>query len=188
MADIVSVHHYPHPRIRRLVTVLLLVVLIVMVVAIVVELVLGLVAGPLMFGIALFTAILLIPLLMRTVLHPEIELTADGLYLHPMIWNAQFVSWNALATKTDHPLLYNNDATGRLLHGKRYRPREGMVIVVDNSAGLLPIYRLVGSLAGAGNRPAFAISSTTHTDYEVLRDTIMQHLTLDRTAAREKSE
>ena len=188
MAEIISVHHYPHPKIRRLVTGLLLVVLIVMVVAIVVELVLGLVAGPLMFGMALFTAILLIPLLMRTVLHPEIELTADGLYLHPMIWKGQLVPWNALAMNTDHPLLYNNDATGRLLHGKRFRPREGMVIVVDNSTGLLPIYRLVGSLAGAGNRPAFAISSTTHTDYEALRDAIRQHLTLDRTAATENSE
>jgi len=176
MADIISVHHYPHPRIRRLITGLHLVALILAVVAIVVELGLGVVAGPLLFGMALFTAIMLIPLLMRTVLHPEIELTADGLTLHPMIWKAQFVPWKAIIGKTEHPLLFNNEATGRLLYGKRYRPREGMVIVVNDGARLLPIYRILGSVAGAGNRSAFAISSTTHTGYEVLRDAILQHL------------
>jgi hypothetical protein len=177
MADVISVHHYPHRRVRRLIEGLLLIALIIAIMAIVVEIIFGLVVGPLFLMMALFTAILLIPLLMRTVLHPEIELTADGLTLHPMLWKEQFVSWSALTGQAEHPLLFNNEATGRLLHGKRYLPREGMVIVVNDTAGLSPIYRLVGSLAGVGNRTAFAISSTTHRDYEALRDTITQYLT-----------
>lgn len=176
MADVISVHRYPHRCVRRLIEWLLLITLIIVAMAIVVEIILGLVVGPLFLMMALFTAILLIPLLMRTVLQPAIELTADGLTLHPMIWKAQFVLWAALERQVEHPLLFNNEATGRLLHGKHYRPREGMVIVVNDHAGLSPVYRLVGSVAGAGNRAAFAISSTTHTDYEVLRNAIMQHL------------
>lgn len=176
MADVISVHRYPHRRIRRAIEWLLRIALIIAAVAIVVEIVLGLVVGPLFLMMALFTAILIIPLLMRTVLHPEIKITADGLTLHPTIWKDQFAPWTALEQQVEHPLLFNNEATGRLLHGKRYRPREGMVIVVSDSIRLSPVYRLVGSLAGAGNRAAFAISSTTHTDYEVLRDAIMQHL------------
>jgi hypothetical protein len=175
MVEVISVHRYPHHRIRRLINWLLMLSLVIVAVVLVIEIILGLVAGPLFLMMALFTAILLIPLLMRTVLHPEIELTADGLTLHPMIWEAQFVPWVAFERQVEHPLLFNNEGTGRLLHGKRYRPREGMVIVISDSAGLSSLYRLVGSLAGAGNRTAFAISSTTHTDYEALRDTIIQN-------------
>lgn len=176
MDEIVSVHHYPRPAVRRISAGLLAVALMIDSLALIVEFVLGFLAGPLFFGMAVFTAILLIPLLMRTVLHPEIELTANGLTLHPMIWKAQFVSWENLKGRVEHPLIFNDEATGRLLHGKNYRPREGMVIVVEDSAGLLPFYRIIGGVAGAGNHPAFAISSTTHTDYGRLRDAFGQHL------------
>src|SRR4051794_24169185 len=97
MGDIISEHHYPHPAIRRIIAGLLAIALVIDVLALIVELVLGFLAGPLLFAMAGFTAILLIPLLMRTVLHPEIELTANGLTLHPMIWKAQFVAWENLA-------------------------------------------------------------------------------------------
>ncbi len=165
---ILSEHRFPRPTIRRITAWLLAVGLAAAVTAIVIQLILALVIGPLFCGMAFFTAMLLIVLLQRTVLHPAITLTESGLRLQPMIWRAQLVPWSALAGITDHPLVFNDEAMGRLLHGKRYRRREGLVVLVKPEAGLLPVYRLIGGLAGAGNTPAFAISSTTHTDYEAL--------------------
>ncbi len=175
MQTIESEHCYPRPWIRRLVERLLTLTLNLALVAVVVQVILAFFAGPLLCGMAGFTLILMIPLLMRTVLHPEIQLTGDGLILRPMLWPAQFVPWSAITGVLAHPLVYNNDSTGRLLHGKNYRPREGVVVVVD-SPDLLPFYRLVGELAGAGNKPAFALSSTTHTGYDQLLQAIRTHL------------
>ncbi len=176
MLNVVSEHRYPRPLVRRVASRLVAAGLALAAIAIVVQLALALVFSPLLCGTAFFTAMLAIPLLQRTVLHPEIGVTGDGLYVQPMIWRAQFVPWGALAEIVAHPLVYNDDAMGRLLHGKRYRPRQGVVVVVKPEAGLWPVYRLIGSLAGAGNRHAFALSSTTHTSYESLVETIRKRL------------
>ena len=175
----ITAHRYPRPWLRQLERAALAFGLILAGAAIVLEVALAFVAGPLLCGMAVFTAILLIPLLLRTALHPEIEVTADGLLLRPMLWRPQFVAWHHLTRIIAHPLVVNDPAMGRTLHGKNYRPREGAVIVVDPRAGLLPVYQLIGGLAGAGNSPAFAISSTTHTDYPVLLDTIRAHMSAD---------
>ena len=174
--QVITVHRYPRPWLRQLERAALALALILAVVAIILEIAMAFVAGPLLCGMAVFTAILLIPLLMRTVLHPEIDVTADGLLLHPMLWPAQFVAWRDLTQIIAHPLVVNDPAMGRTLHGKNYRPREGVVILVDPRARLSPVYRLVGGLAGARTSPAFAISSTTHTDYPVLLDAIRAHV------------
>ena len=174
---IVRQHRDPHPRVRRIVSGLLALGLVTVVAAMAAQVVLAWVtAGWLFCGTALLTAILVIPLLMRTVLHPEIGVSQAGLHVQPMIWRAQFVPWNAFTGIIAHPLVTNDDAMGRILYGKRYRRREGIVVVAGRESGLWPVYRLVGSLAGAGNRPAFALSSTTHTDYEALVVTIREHL------------
>ena len=68
------------------------------------------------------------------------------------------------------------EASARHLHGKQWKPREGAVVVVKREAGLWPVYRLVGGLAGVGSSPAFAISSTTHTDYPALLEAIHAHV------------
>jgi len=176
MNQTLSEHRFPRPTIRRITARLVGLGLIVTITAIIGQLVLALVIGPLLCGTAFFTAMLLIALLQRTVLHPEITVTDNGLRLQPILWQAQSVPWSALAGITDHPLVFNDDAMGRLLYGKRYRRREGLVVLVRPEAGLSPIYRLIGGLAGAGNTPAFAISSTTHTDYETLVSAIRAHL------------
>lgn len=169
MSNIPNTYRYPSPLIRKTISRLLALALILMTLAIPLQVILAvLTPAPLCIGTALFTAILLIPLLMRTVLHPEIDVTGDGLILYPMLWPSQFVSWSALEGIVPHPLVFNDDAMGRVLHGKRYRRREGIAVVVAPEVGLVPAYRLVGNLAGVGNRPAFAISSTTHTDYDAL--------------------
>ena len=105
---------------------------------------------------------------MRTVLHPDIDILPDGLIVRPMLWPAQNVKWVDLTGITAHPLVYNDEAMGKTLHGKNYRPREGAVILASRDAGLWFPYRIIGGVAGAGNTPAFAISSTTHTDYPQL--------------------
>ena len=176
MQTIVSEHRYPRPIVRRLVSCLLVISLVLAAVSILAEIVLAFAIGPLLCGMAFFTAVLSVVLLQRSVLHPEIQVTADGLFVQPMIWRAQFVPWHALAEIVAHPLVYNDEAMGRILRGKRYRPRAGVVVIVKPGAGLLPLYRLVGALAGAGNRPGFALSSTTHTDYDGLVQTIRGHL------------
>ncbi len=170
------VYGSPRPRLRWLIARLLAVTLCVAALAVVTQIVLALAVGPLFLGTALFTAILTIPLLLATVLHPEITTTAEGLTLKPMLWQPRSIPWTALTGLTAHPLIFNDPGTGRLLHGKNYRPREGLVIFVDENAGLQAVYRLVGNLAARGNRPAFAISNTTHTGYETLRDTIQAHI------------
>ena len=176
MQTIVSEHRYPRPVVRRLVSRLLAISLVLAAVSILAEIVLAFAIGPLLCGMAFFTAMLSIVLPQRSVLHPEIRVAADGLNVQPMIWRAQVVPWNALAEIVAHPLVYNDEATGRLWHGKRYRPRRGIVVLVRPEAGLWPVYRLIGALAGAGNRPGFAISSTTHTDYDSLEQAIRGHI------------
>ena len=171
----ITVHRYPRPWLRQLERAALVLALILAVVAIILEIAVAFVAGPLLCGMAVFTAILLIPLLLRTVLHPEVDIVADGLVLYPMLWPAQSVPWDALTGITLHPLIFNDEVMGRTLHGKNYRPREGAVILVSPDARLWFPYRIIGGVAGAGNTPAFAISSTTHTDYAELVAAIRQH-------------
>jgi hypothetical protein len=184
---VVSQHRDPHPRVRRIVSGLLALGLITAIAASAAQVILAWVtAGWLFCGTALLTAILVIPLLMGTVLHPEIGVSQAGLHIQPMIWRAQFVPWNAFTGIIAHPLVTNDETMERILYGKRYRRREGIVVVAGRESGLGPVYRLVGSLAGAGNTPAFALSSTTHTDYETLVATIREHL--DASSARPARE
>lgn len=182
MPEIVAEYRFPHPRVRQAVSRLLAFGLIGAALAIIAQLLLIPFAGPLLCGSALLTAVLMLPLLLRTVLHPEISVTRDGLILRPMLWPAQFVAWASLTQIVAHPLVYNDAAMGRVLHGKRYRPREGVVVVLSPAAKVWPVYRLVGQLAGTGNVPAFAISSTTHNDYEGLIRVFREHLTANNQA------
>lgn len=143
--------------------------------AIALQIVLAFVVGPLFLGTALFSAILTLPLLLQSVLHPEIYLSADGLYLRPMLWRVQFVPRAALLRTARHPLMQSRDVAdpqGRLLHGKNYRPREGLVVVVDEQAGLLPFYRLLAGMVGARGGYAFAIQNRAQRDYGSLAHTI----------------
>jgi hypothetical protein len=176
MPDVLAEHHFPRPRVRRIVSQLLALGLMLATLAIIVQLLLVLLVGPLLCGTAFLTAVLVLPLLLRTVLHPEIDVSRAGLMLHPMLWPAQFVPWEALTDMVAHPLLYNDEAMGRVLHGKRYRPRQGAVVVLRREAKLWPVYRLVGQLAGAGNVPAFAVSNTTHTNYDGLISALRTHV------------
>jgi hypothetical protein len=131
---------------------------------------------PLLLGTAFFTLILAVPLLLQTVLHPEVIETADGLRLRPLLWREQRIGWAQVCELVPHPLIYEDVVNQRKLYGKDYRPRRGVVVVVEPHAPLSPLYRIVGGLSGAGWRPAFALSTTTHTGYDDLLALIEQHL------------
>ncbi len=145
--------------------------------AVLAQLLLAVLSGALgvLFAIsAAFTATLLIPLVLQSVLHPEIRLSADGIWLRPMIWREQFVPRRALLRCAPHPLIASSEANAaleRLLFGRGHRRREGCAIIVARDA-LPPPYRLLARLAGAPEAAAFAISSTTHRDYDRLGQAI----------------
>jgi hypothetical protein len=143
--------------------------LIALTAAIFLQGILAVILGPLFLGTAFFSALLLIPLLIETVLHPHLTVQDAGLYLKPQVWRrVDFVRWEDITALVPHPLIYNDVAMGRTLRGKNYRPREGVVIVLRHTSSILPFYRLIGSLAGRGLSPAFAISTTTQPDYTAL--------------------
>ncbi len=126
--------------------------------------------GALFLLSALFTATLLIPLVLQSVLHPEIRLSAEGLWLRPMLGREHFVPRHALLRCVRHPLIPESEANAALerwLFGRQHRRREGYAIIVARQA-LPPQYRLLARLAGAPEAAAFAISSTTHRSYDQL--------------------
>jgi hypothetical protein len=133
-------------------------------------------AGVLLFVSAFFTLGLAAVLLAFASLHPELTAFEEGLLLKPLVGRPARVPWAALIAVEPHPLIFNNDGLGKLLHGKKYRPREGLLVVV-RTGGLPARYRLVDLVTGGPARPAFAISSTTHTDYEKLARLIRGKLT-----------
>jgi len=123
---------------------------------------------PLLPLAAIFLVTLAAPLLLLSVLHPQITVYERGLWLQPLIWRGSWVPWDALAGLHDHTLIQR---------GKRARwdqAREGHLITV---AGALPaVYAVVGWMAGLGNRRAFGIASHSHREYAALRRVIRQHV------------
>lgn len=131
---------------------------------------------PLLIGSILFSLILTIPFWLQTVLHPEVSVTSDGLVLRPMLWPPQQVVWAHVREMVPHPLIYEDVLMQQRLHGKGFQPHRGQVIVLSADAPVRWQYRLVGSISGCGLIPAFAISSTTHRDYETLVATVRERL------------
>jgi hypothetical protein len=176
LSDIVPDSSYTHPRplLRRVQARILLILIGGAVFGIAAQAALVLLYprfAVLLCGSMVFTAILLLPLLAQTVMYPAITLSANGLTVHPLFWKAQRIAWADIERIEPHPMIVNDEVMGRRLHGKNYRPRKGMVIVLRRSARVNPLYRIVGQIVGAG--AAFGISNTTHTDYERLLGSLM---------------
>lgn len=169
---VISIHRYPYPLIRRANRRLTRLLLILMAATIPVQIGVALVAMPLLLGTALFTVMLMLPILLHSVLHPEVAVTEHGLTLRPLLWGKFYVAWEQIVGVIDHPLIYEDPVFRRKFAGKAYRPREGMVIVLRHDTPIHPLFQLVGVVAGCGLQPAFAMSSTTHTDYAALIQTI----------------
>jgi len=117
---------------------------------------------------AFFLATLAAPLLLLSVLHPQITVYERGLWLKPLLWRGSWVPWEALTGLHDHTLIQRSRRT------RWERPREGHLITVEGA--LPPVYSIVGWMGGLGNRRAFGIASHSHTDYAALRSAIRGHV------------
>jgi hypothetical protein len=131
----------------------------------------GLLALGLGYGLPLlllsvpFLAALLMPLLQLAVMHPQVTVYENGLWLRPMLGPGVWLPWDTLARLADHTLIRRGQP--------RPRDREhfGQLVVVER--GLPPVFLAVGWMAGLGWRTrAFGISTHSHVDYEVLRRAI----------------
>ena len=60
---------------------------------------------PLLPLMAFFLATLAAPLLLLTVLHPQVTVYPDGLWLKPLVWRGTWVPWAAIASIEDHTLI-----------------------------------------------------------------------------------
>ncbi|MFN8420569.1 MAG: hypothetical protein U0528_15200 [Anaerolineae bacterium] len=172
---VVSVHDHPRRWLRQFSARLIALALIVCLFALLLQLVLTILISPLFLGTAVFTLILTIPLLLQTVLHPAITVLDSGLRLRPQLWREDTIHWRMISSIAEHPLIYQDPVIERRLHGKNFRLRQGCVIILCEDATVSPLFRLVGGIAGSGLHPAFAISSTTHRDYERLLQLLEEH-------------
>ncbi len=164
----ISDHPQPRPALRRLTAVALAVGIGGALLGIVGLLALGLGYGlPLLVLCVPFLATLLVPLVQLAVMHPQVTVYENGLWLRPMLGPGIWLPWDSLNRLTDHTLIRRGQA--------RPRDREhfGQLIVVKR--GLPPYFLAVGWLAGLGWRTrAFGISTHSHADYEALRRAIVR--------------
>lgn len=145
--------------------------MVVIVIAVALQLVLAVWIAPLLLGTAGFTLILLIPLLLHSVLHPEVAVTERGLSVRPLIGKSQAIPWSAIIGLAPHPLLpdaQTDQLLARKLYGKKAGGRTGIVVLLKQKALDWPLFQLVGQMADAGLCPAFCLSNTTNRDYDQL--------------------
>lgn len=164
-----SDHPHPQPGLRR-VTGWLIAAGLLGIVAGVVGL-LALAIGyrlPLLPLAAIFLATLAAPLLLLSVLHPQVTVYEQGLWLKPLLWRGSWVTWSALAGLHDHTLIQRGQRT------RWDRARDGHLITV--AGALPPMYAIVGLMAGLGVRRAFGVATHSHRDYAALLGAIRRNL------------
>ncbi|MEL7674931.1 MAG: hypothetical protein AAGU78_14420 [Chloroflexota bacterium] len=123
---------------------------------------------PLLPLAAVFLGALAAPLLLLSMLHPQVTVYERGLWLKPLIWRASWVPWGALAGLHDHTLIQRGKRT------RWDRARDGHLITV--AGALPPVYAVVGLMAGLGARRAFGVATHSHRDYPALLSAIRRHL------------
>lgn len=163
-------HAHPSPALNRAVHYGALAVLIVLAASVPLQVLLALsgARGGLFTLSALATLLLALPILLLITATPAVSISEDGLTVHPVIWRARFIPWQAVRELKDYPLLPPPDTEvgRRVLVGRRkYRPAQGVMLVIP---GLPAQYRVTGFFAGEGLTSVIALTSRTHTDYEQL--------------------
>ncbi len=164
----ISDHPHPRPALRRLTAAALAMGIGGALLGIAGLLVLGVGYGlPLLVLCVPFLAALLVPLVQLAVMHPQVTVYENGLWLRPMLGAGIWLPWDRLSCLTDHTLIRRGQP--------RPRDREhfGQLIIVER--GLPPVFLAVGWMAGLGWRTrAFGISTHSHADYEALRRAIVR--------------
>jgi len=111
--------------------------------------------------------------LLLTTATPRVIISPEGLTIQPLIWQAQFVPWNAVQTIKDYPLLppSGSEVGRKALAGRqRYHPAQGKMLVIPT----LPIqYRVTGYFAGEGFTGVIALTNRTHQEYDKLIKKVM---------------
>lgn len=126
---------------------------------------------PLMPLAAIFLALLAVPLLLLSVLHPHVTVYERGLWIKPLLWRGSWVPWEAITGLHEHTLIQREKRT------RWDRAREGRIITVDQA--LPPVYAVVGVMAGLGWARGFGIASHSHQDYAGLLSAVRRHMPRD---------
>lgn len=162
---------YSHPapwqqRIQQISGVLMLLLGVVAAAALLLTAVL--LPAPLFALMALMVILLLAPVLWMLVATPPVTVAEDGLHLHTFIGATRHISWEAIESVQDYPLLptEQNEVLRRLFQGrKQYRQAEGIMLVIPS----LPWpHRIGGFFAGQHFEPIVAFTSRTHSHYAEL--------------------
>jgi hypothetical protein len=165
---LINTHRHPRPALRRLTAALVTLGIAGDVLGVAGLLVLGFgYALPLLPLMAIFLAVLLVPLIQLAVMHPAVAVYERGLALQPLVGPRVWLPWDAIRRVEDHTLIRR----GKM----RDRDQEhfGQLIVAD---GLPWPFAVIGLAAGLGWRTrAFGISTYSHTDYAALRSAIQRH-------------
>ncbi|GAB4511354.1 MAG: hypothetical protein OHK0046_09330 [Anaerolineae bacterium] len=172
-----SRHSHPHPGLNRLTQYSVMVLVGLMLLSVPLQIALNFLGAPGGGFIlsALLTLLLIAPLVMLTAATPEVSAADEGLTLHPLLWKDRFVPWGSISAVKVYPLLPAREAevNRRVLVGKkRYRPAEGVMLVIPE---LPPQYRIAGFFAGERGKPIIALTNRAHTDYEHLVETVLAH-------------
>jgi hypothetical protein len=176
MARSAELYGHPNPALDRWIQRGAILVAALMLLAALGLLFLGLRGLPLMALASLVTLALIAPVLMLTAAAPAVQLSEEGLTIHPVVWPAQLIRWDEVRAIKDYPLMPppGSEVERRALVGrKKYRAPAGRMLIVPS----LPIqYRFTGFFAGEGFTPVIAITNRTHTDYEKLIRVIENNL------------
>lgn len=162
---------HPSPRFDALVQIILMLTTAALLLVILAEIPLVLFEGfPLLFAVLIIVTCLgLIPFtLVPLVAAPDVEVSTEGVTVHPRFWREQFVPWSDIAAVKVYPLMPSegSEVTRKLLVGRRkYRPMDGIMLVIPS----LPlIFRIQGLLVGEGFTGVIAITNRSHAGYERL--------------------
>lgn len=101
-----AVHGHPQPRLRRLSALLIALGLAGAGIGVAGLALLGLIYRlPLLVLAAGFLAILALPLVQLAVMHPQITVYAEGLWLQPLLGRGTWVPWAAIVRLAEHTLI-----------------------------------------------------------------------------------
>jgi len=119
-----------------------------------------------LFGLMAAMLLLLIaPLFLLMSATPPLTVSAQGLYIQPLIWQARHIAWDEIAAIQRYPLLptANQEVVRRALAGrKNYQAAEGLMLIVP---GLPLPYRIAGFFAGARGQAIIAVTNRTQQNY-----------------------
>lgn len=169
---------YPHPKagFNRIIQYGAMGVVIIMLISAPLQILLTLLGAPggAFVMSAILTILLAAPVLMVTAVAPAVTVSEEGLTLHPTIWKERLIAWEDITAVKVFPLLPSEDVevNRRIMVGRlKYKPAAGIMLVIPS----LPWqYRIAGFFAGERAAPVIALTNRAHSDYEELRQQVLE--------------